>query len=154
MPVLNMVKRKRKAEVGTPVTVKGEQFSDDLLIASKDGNVQPQHNKEAASVSLGRYYTYEDYVAEGKGWSNMGKSEWQLMIGFIAIRIGAPLILIIHTLMMMGFMYTKYNFDFSNPQLVEKFPFIVAPLCGNLLVVQFFSKLLFKRNYYRQRMEE
>ncbi|VEU20364.1 DEKNAAC101164 [Brettanomyces naardenensis] len=140
-------RNQNKTQPSNPAPIIGT--SDDLLIASRSGEIQLEHEKKPAYV--GQYYTYNDFVPPSRPWSGMTEKEWRIMLGFLLIRVFAPMILILHTLAIVAYSWFKYRFRFDEAELAAKVPWLMTPLCGNLLIVQFLSKVLFRRNYYRQR---
>lgn len=135
-------------------------MGNELLIKSrKTGKIVSEHQTEdepqaVQATPRGRYYTYIDYVPDLKSWSEMTADEWELFIGFILIRMISPLFLIIHTVAIFGYIWKKFNFKFDTPELAKMYSYLISPLCGNLLIVQFLNKFLFRKNYYRQRSDD
>ncbi|GMM31295.1 hypothetical protein DAMA08_040400 [Martiniozyma asiatica (nom. inval.)] len=149
---------------------------DQLIIGSHKSMIDSKQKQEIeekkmlanqeAKMKNQLYFGYSDFVQSKlnpsdpaaptaqAGFDNYSEKAWNMFIGYVLIRVIAPIILVTHCLTIILVVYWKYNFDFSvDSELTRSnaMPYVMGAMCIHSLIVHVFNKKIFSRNYYKKR---
>ncbi|KAG7772175.1 hypothetical protein KL931_000515 [Ogataea haglerorum] len=127
------------------VSVASDEIPDELVIAG-------QKPKPAAEVPVrkrpsSKYYGMDDFYLDREV---MDEHAWTALVGFSAIRVGSPLLFILHCTYMLAVLYFKHGFAIDE-EASQTIPKLMLPLLANLVLVHVFNKWYFSTNYYKLR---
>lgn len=91
---------------------------------------------------------------ESDDFKKLDEIGWNRLIGFLLIRLLAPIILVLHGVISGLVLWKVYEFDFSvDGDLIanNRMPWIAGAWSINLFLVHWLSKYLFRHNYYKLR---
>lgn len=159
------------------IIMKEIEENDELIIGSSKAMADKKHkdkanlnkakNKQREKMKNSKYLGYEDLVNgydkngykfdESDDFEKLDYKGWNLIIGYILIRIVSPVILIFHAVVIGLVLWKVYNFDFSPDSEIARLncmPYITGCLSLNAFFVHWVSKYLFKSNYYKPRPKQ
>lgn len=93
---------------------------------------------------------------ENDDFNKLDETGWNIFIGFLSVRLIAPILLILHGIGTGLAFWKIYEFDFSNDSVLIKnnlMPWIAGIWSLNLFIVHGLTKYLFRKNYYKLRTE-
>lgn len=114
-----------------------------------------------------KYLGYSDFITNGydsngykfdenDDFKSLDTKGWNMVIGYVLIRIFAPLILIFHGIVVGLVLWKVYEFDFTPESKLSKdnaMPWIAGAMSLNVFIVHYVSKYLFSNNYYKLRKQ-
>lgn len=150
--------------------------NDELIVGSrkhmaakkaKDEELQERvRARQARREKSQKYLGYSDFLNSNECDSNgyrfdenddfgrLDEAGWNRIIGFVLIRIVAPLLLVVQGIVVGLVLWRVYEFDFSPTGVLASqncLPWIAGALSMNAFLVHGISKQLFRRNYYKLR---
>ncbi|KAG0672050.1 hypothetical protein C6P40_003577 [Pichia californica] len=150
-----------------------ENDEDELLVSgSEEAHLKDEDKKkrarefEARKTKGQKYLGYNDFLNkeerdtngykfdESDDFKKLDEKGWNKFIGFLSVRVIAPLILIIHGVTTGLVFWKVYQFDFSvNSQLITEnlMPWIAGAWSINLFLVHYITKRIFRHNYFKLR---
>ncbi|KAG7814239.1 hypothetical protein KL921_000513 [Ogataea angusta] len=128
-----------------PVSVDADETADELVIAGK--KPKPAAEALVRKRPSSKYYGMDDFYLDHQA---MDEYTWTALVGFSAIRIGSPLLFILHCTYLLAVLYFKHGFTIDE-EAAQTIPKLMLPLLANLLLVHVFNKWYFSTNYYKLR---
>ncbi|ESX01255.1 hypothetical protein KL918_002895 [Ogataea parapolymorpha] len=128
-----------------PATVDADETADELVIAGK--KPRPVAGTPVRKRPSSKYYGMDDFYLDHE---TMDEYTWTALVGFSAIRVGSPMIFILHCTYLLAVLYFKHGFAIDE-EASQTIPKLMLPLLANLLLVHVFNKWYFSTNYYRLR---
>ncbi|ODV82794.1 hypothetical protein CANARDRAFT_109577 [[Candida] arabinofermentans NRRL YB-2248] len=127
-----------------------ETFTDELVIGNASGKAT---GKAKPKRRESKYATLGDLDNKDSEDEPFDDKKWAKLIGFVSIRVISPLILILHCLSTILYIWYYHSFTIDD-ELLSKMPYIMGPLSLNLFAVHFFNKWFFRNTFYKPRVPE
>lgn len=147
-----------------------------FIVKDKKGNVVkvkdsiPKRIKLPADIKTHKYLHYEEYITPDElevngykynkddNFERLDIKGWNTFVGFMAIRIASPMILLIHAIASGIYVYLC-GFDFGPEGPLAKGPYggigvvIILSLSFHAFLVHALNKWLFSGTYWKKRVE-